>query len=131
MHFGLESLSRGASYCAFCDKSPRAVNIIKQNIEKTKFTNESKILTLDYKKCLNELKNSNIKFDLVFLDPPYESNLIFLSLQEIIELNLLNEDALVVAETDNEDMVVEKIEKLKINIVNIKRYGRVKLLFIQ
>ena len=32
MHFGLESLSRGASYCAFCDKSPRAVNIIKQNI---------------------------------------------------------------------------------------------------
>ena len=128
-HFGLETLSRGAASCVFCDKSNKACNVIKKNIEKTKFEDKSKLYTLDYKLCITELKNQ--KFDLIFLDPPYESNLIYLSIKEIIASNILKNDGLIIAETDNDVDVINELNELNIDILKIKKYGRVKLLFIR
>lgn len=128
---GLECLSRGAKNCVFCDKSNKASNIIKKNIEKTKFTSNAELYTTDFKICLNKVKQDNKQFDIIFLDPPYDTNLICLATQEIIELNLLNKDGIIVAETDNEEEIIEKLKKITVNISEIRKYGRVKLLFIK
>ena len=122
----IETLSRGANKAYLCDKSKDAINIIRKNIEKTHFQNNSVIINKDYLKCLEELENK--KFDIIFLDPPYQSNFAEKSLEIIIQKNLLNKDGIIIFETDKED--IKDIEKLDINIYDLRKYGRVKLVFL-
>lgn len=86
---GIEALSRGASKTAFCDESKDAIRIIKKNIEITNNLDNAIIIHKDYNLALEELKHKDIKFDIVFLDPPYKTNLAILALQKIIMSNLL------------------------------------------
>lgn len=123
----LEALSRGARKAVLCDNSRNAINIIKQNIEKTRFTEETELLNLDYEKALEKFKMQNLQFDLVFLDPPYKKNYLIKSINAIIDYNLLTNDGIIVAETD-EELVLEEI---KGNIYDTRQYGRVKLIFIK
>ena len=77
----LEALSRGAKKAILCDNSPKAIEIIKKNIEKTHFEQTTEILCMDYKKCLNKI---NERINIIFLDPPYENNIAVKSLEIII-----------------------------------------------
>lgn len=126
----LESLSRGARQVVLCDSSRDAVKIIKQNIEKTRTNDKTLLLTCDYKKALEELKNKKIKFDIVFLDPPYLTDYGEVAAKIIIENDLLNEDGLIVLETDNEKKVIDNLDTNILEIKDIKKYGRVFLLFL-
>ena len=122
----IEALSRGAKKAYLCDKSKDAVNIIKKNIERTHFNDSASIINKDYLKCLEELKDK--KFDIIFLDPPYESNFAEIALKIIIKKDLLGQDGIVIFETDKND--IKNIEELDINIYDLRKYGRVKLLFL-
>lgn len=126
----IEFLSRGASYAYLCDKSQDACKIIEQNLQKTKFKNLSTVINKDYKKCLYELKKINEKFDIIFLDPPYEANLSIDAIKIIKELNLLNEQGNIIIETDNPTRELENLEKIKIKEKDCRKYGRVSLIFI-
>ena len=125
----LESISRGAKKAILCDNSPKAIEVIKKNIIKTHFESETQLICKDYKKCL---ENINEKFDLIFLDPPYEKNLAVNALEIILEKQLLSENGLIILETDDEKREIEQIINLKnkINICDLRTYGRVKLLFL-
>lgn len=127
---GLESISRGAEKSYLCDNSRDAVKIINQNIEKTKTSDNVLLLNMDYQKALSELKLRGIKFDIVFLDPPYKTNFAEDAAKTIIENNLLNEDGLIVLETDNKDKTLENLNTNILEINDIKKYGRVYLLFL-
>ena len=61
---------------------------------------------MDYKKALNYFNDKTIKFDLIFLDPPYNTNYIEESLNLISEYNLLNDEGLIVCESDNLDRII-------------------------
>ena len=126
---GLESLSRGAQKAILCDKSPAAIEIIKKNIIKTHFEDKTKIICKDYKKCLENIKE---KVDLIFIDPPYDLNIAVKALDIIIQKEILSEDGIIIIETDDEKREIEQINKLnnKINICDLRTYGRVKLIFL-
>lgn len=124
----LEAISRGARKAILCDSSRDAIKIIKQNIEKTKTNEKTLILNLDYKKALENLKE--IKFDIVFLDPPYQTDFAEEAVKIIIEKNLLNEEAIIILETDNKEKVIKNLDTELIQIKDIKKYGRVDLLFL-
>ena len=49
---GIESLSRGAKHCTFCDKSYKSIQMLKENIQKVRMQEKSTILNIDYKKYL-------------------------------------------------------------------------------
>ncbi len=125
---GLESLSRGAKHAVFCDNSYKASEILKKNIEKTHLKDKSTIITKDYLKALEELKN--YKFDIIFLDPPYKFNLIGKAVEKILELNILNENGIMIVETDEEKRDLEILNKININIYDFRVYGRAKLIFL-
>ncbi len=127
---GIECLSRGALFCTFCDSSNKAIKVIKQNIEKTRMSEKALVIQADYATCLKKISNQKNSFDIIFLDPPYESNLIEKSIEKIIEFDLLKQDGIIIAETDQLELVLEKIEKLQVEIIDIRKYGRVKLVFL-
>ena len=110
---GLESLSRGSKTCAFVDVSPIAIKTIKNNLENLKIDSKEYILIKDKDiNALERFKTLNQKFDLVFLDPPYEQG----QYQQIVDLlinkELLKDNAIIVIEA-NRDVNLENIEYQK------------------
>lgn len=129
---GLEAISRGAKRSVLCDNSPKAIHIIEQNVEKLKSKSEIQIIALDYLKTLEKLKQQNEKFDIVFLDPPYQTDFAVKASESIIQNDLLNEDGMIVIETDRKQEIVNEINKLDLfDIYDERRYGRVELIFLR
>ena len=126
----LEALSRGAKKAVLCDKSYEAVNIIRKNIEKTHNENKTKVLCMDYKRCINTI---NQQFDLIFIDPPYKLDIAVKSIQLILEKDLLSKEGILVLETDDENRELLEIKELNydIKIIDVRTYGRVKLIFLE
>lgn len=86
--FGFEALSRGFTYALLADRDQEAINVIKQNKHSLKLNEECEIWFYDYHKSLKQAQRKGLKFDLIYLDPPYELN----KYEEI--LNLIEEDEL-------------------------------------
>lgn len=127
---GLEAISRGAKKSFLCDNSRDAIKIINQNIEKTKTKDKICLLNMDYKKALVELKELKTKFDIVFLDPPYKTDFAEDAAKTIIEYELLNDNGFIILETDDKEKVLKNIDTNIFDIKEIKKYGRVYLLFL-
>lgn len=127
---GLEALSRGAEKVFLCDNSRDAIKVINQNIEKTKTKDKITLLNMDYKKALEEIKKLDVKFDVVFLDPPYKTDFAENATKYIVENKLLKEDGFIVLETDEKERVLKNLDTNILDINEIKKYGRVYLLFI-
>ena len=124
---GIEALSRGANLAVLCDNSMEAINIINKNLESTKLKEKAIVMGKDYTLSIKKLAKDGYKFDIIFLDPPYKSNFVANAIGEIIDLDILNHNGIIIAETDNE-MVKENIG---IKIYDVRKYGRVKLIFMR
>lgn len=126
---GLESVSRGARKAILCDSSRKAIQIIEENAIKTKMQDKVEIIPADYKIALKRIKEKGLSLDIVFLDPPYATDYDIQAIEYIQKENLLSDNGIIVVET-NSDEKVEKIEKININILKIRKYGTVKLMFL-
>ena len=125
---GLEFLSRGAEKAILCDKSKEAVNIIKKNIEKTHMGQCTQVFNMDFENCLEKLGNE--QFDIIYLDPPYETDYILKSIKKIIQLKIAKEESLIIIETDDEIRVEKEIQNLDITVVDKRKYGRETIIFL-
>ena len=124
---GLEFLSRGAEKAVMCDKSKEAANIIKKNIEKTHMENQAQLINTDFENCLEKIKNE--QFDIIYLDPPYDTEYIKKSLEKIINLKIAKEESLIIIETDDEQRILKEIENIDVEIVDKRKYGRATIIF--
>ena len=77
------------------------------------------------------MSKQNKKFDIVFLDPPYKTNLAIESLQKIIMSNLITEDGIIIIETDDINKEQEILKLEKVEIFDKRKYGSVWLIFIR
>lgn len=94
--FGAECISRGASEVFFVDHEEKAINAIKKNTER--MTEKFEIIKSNFIDVLTSFSNRGIKFDLVYLDPPYDSDFAVKSLEILEKKKLLNNGATVVVE---------------------------------
>ncbi len=94
---GIEALSRGAEKCTFLDTDKAALLTIKKNLELARETENSEVLSAD---ALTYLGRTSSKFDLIFLDPPYNKGLLTKALTLIFERDLLSESGVIVAESE-------------------------------
>jgi 16S rRNA (guanine(966)-N(2))-methyltransferase RsmD len=97
---GIEALSRGAASCVFVDSSAASVELTRKNIEAARLTERAEILRAD---ALGYIKRAG-KFDIVFLDPPYDGELLNSALANIFEFDILAEYAIIVCESRAEYM---------------------------
>lgn len=125
---GLEMLSRGAQKAILCDNSKEAVEIVKKNIEKTHMNQKAEIYKLDFRTCLETVKNE--KFDIIYIDPPYNTDFIAQSLIKILELNIIKEKGKIILETDDEQRILKEIENIDVGIIDKRKYGRATIIFL-
>ena len=114
-NLGIEALSNYAKECYFVDNNKIAINTINSNLNKIGIS--SNVLNKDFKEALEYFKDNNIRFDLVFLDPPYKDDYIDYSIEYLLNNNLLNDNAIIVSEfesnikTDYEELKIKKEKK--------------------
>jgi len=125
---GIEALSRGASFCVFVENNKEAIECIKENIEKTRFANESKILFKDVNAAIKELANGE-KFDIIFMDPPYNMNIEKDILIDLKSAKLVDVNTIIIIEASIETEF-DFISDIGYDILKIKEYKTNKHIFI-
>ena len=93
---GLEALSRGAEHCTFVDQRKEAATLVKENIRLCRFEDRSQAVQGE---ALSFLAACREKFDVVFLDPPYQSGLLEESLKLLTQFDILREHGIIVCES--------------------------------
>jgi 16S rRNA (guanine966-N2)-methyltransferase len=68
---GLEALSRGAERCVFVDEFYPSVKVIRQNVAKCGAEEKAVVLHREFNRAVIDLAKKGVRFDIVFLDPPY------------------------------------------------------------
>lgn len=127
----IEFLSRGAKKAYLCDKSEKAVAMIRKNLEKTKLAENAIVYNKDYNECL--IKVENVKFDMIYLDPPYRQDLSIEALKKISEKNLLKDGGKIIIETDEPVRIIKELEHIPVNykMYDLRKYGRASLIFLK
>jgi len=95
---GIEALSRGADLCIFVDISKKHLAITGDNLKRAGLNARSRLLGMSAVDALKLISGGHLQLDLIFIDPPYHSNLVPKTLQIIRELRLLKDDGLIVVE---------------------------------
>ena len=126
---GLEAVSRGAKKAILCDKSKEACMIIKKNIEKTHVLENIELYQADFKEVLKNKIHE--KLDIVFLDPPYKTDFAIDAIKIVIEKDLLNQNAMIIIETDDNNRILESLKHIDCEIKDIRKYGRAYLIFLE
>lgn len=105
-NLGIEAISNGAKIAYFNDKNIKCLKVIEDNLCDFNIKEYSVLTNMDYKKALSYYKNNGVKFDIIFLDPPYKEHIINEILKLIKDDCLLNEKGLVICElTSNEKYI--------------------------
>ena len=115
--YGIECLSRGASFVAFNDVDAAAVSVIKKNLRDVH--GNYMIINKEYPDALTYKK-----YDLIFLDPPYATELGIDAIKIIVEKKLLTANGVIVFETDKADLTFGGFS------VTTKKYGTAYIYFL-
>lgn len=95
---GIEAISRGASKSVFVDISKEALKYVKENISTLQLESRSEVYNLEDLKALELFLQKSYKFDVVYLDPPYEKGKYEEVLSYIFSNKLINKYGLVAVE---------------------------------
>jgi 16S rRNA (guanine966-N2)-methyltransferase len=107
---GLEALSRGASRVVLVEHSAAAVAAIRENLRALAGAGgDVQVFRQDARLALAGLADSGVRFDIVYLDPPYASDLYEPLLEQVGATRLLEEGGLVAAEHFHKRMLPERI----------------------
>lgn len=118
---GIEALSRGAESTIFVDQNSTCRDIIVENLEKTKLLNKAKVIKLDVFSAIRQLGKQGEKFDIIFLDPPYNMKFLVNTVQSIDEFDIISEEGIIACEHHKNEEAPETIGGL--NKVRVKSYG--------
>ena len=119
----LEFISRGANDVVVCDNNRDSINLIKRNFQKCKIT--PNLLEGDYLESLNKICNK--KFDIIFIDPPFESDFGQISIDYISKNKILSENGIVIYE-HGASKQFDIPQELK--IADERKYGTVKVTYL-
>lgn len=114
---GIEALSRGAAEVVFCDESAKSVKLVRTNLERCGLK-----ARVEQSESISFLHRAG-KFDLVLLDPPYDSNLLENALEAIQNVDIMNEGGIIVCESRREK-VLPQLEP-PYHMTHSRRYGKV------
>lgn len=117
----LEAVSRGAAHATICDSLDGACRIIEKNIEKTHSRDSVTLMRTDYDEALRRLRD-RAKFDIVFLDPPYNKGLVSGALKLLRDYELLKPTSVIVCESGGEDILAGGLDAYY-EVTKTARYG--------
>jgi 16S rRNA (guanine(966)-N(2))-methyltransferase RsmD len=120
---GIEALSRGAREVIFVDSEREAVQCIHTNLKLLDIEKQAKVMQSDARAALEKLKKVGMQFDIIYVDPPYESRELYLDLIHSFDRGgLLKEGGALFVETKAPSPLAG-VELSSLKAKNPRRYG--------
>ncbi len=117
---GLEALSRGSEYAVFVENNRKAAKCIEENIKFTKFDKQASLIASDVISALYNLEGK-YKFDIIFMDPPYNKELEKDVLMYLQTSSIMKPDTVIVVEASLETSF-DYIEDIGFSLTKYKKY---------
>ena len=123
--FGIECLSRGAKKVVFFENYINSIKILKKNLDLLSLNEQSNIIEKDAYN-LTKSENNLIKFDLIFLDPPFKDNKLNQLVEKIKQMKITSKNTLIIIHRNKK--ISENISK-DLTISKEKNYGLSRIIF--
>lgn len=119
---GIECLSRGAAHCTFVDQRKDAAALIRENLRTTRLEERARVVQGE---ALSFLQRAPERYHLIFLDPPYDSNLLNSTIKTIAGIDILAGNGIIICESRAD----QELPELPLPFQKSKdyRYGRIKV----
>jgi len=125
---GIEFLSRGAKKCYFVDMSKKSISTIKENLSHTRLLDNAIVIRSDSIKAIQYLGNKNLKFDYIYLDPPFNKHtLLTKAINTIVEYEILSYKGIMIIEHEKQFILDEDLPKFK--QIDYRNYGSKSIAF--
>ncbi len=125
--FGLEAVSRGAR-STFVDNNPECVSCINDNRKLLGVNDRSSVIGTSVEEALKILNSQNLRFDYIYMDPPYANAHYEKVLAEISLYNILNKDGIIIIESDHP---LSEDETIPYNVYKRKNFGFINLTYLK
>lgn len=123
--FSFELLSRGAKSAVLIDKNPRAIQILQENASRLNVQNVVRVIKGDALRVVKKLENSEEKFDIIIVAPPYFTNTDQKSMEKLASAVLLDPYGIVVLQQATKEVFREKYGLLQLR--KTYRYGHTRI----
>ena len=123
--FGIECLSQGANHVTFIEKYEGVLPILKKNLNNLQSEINYEIIESD---VLNkfEFKSLKLRYDIIFLDPPYKEKALENTLNTIIENKILKEEGIIIIHRHKKEI---DVFPKNFQLIDEKKYGISKIIF--
>ena len=130
---GIEALSRGALEAVFIEKNSKAAGLIRENLENTKLSDRGEVMCSDFMSALSRLDKSRFNkvppFDIIYLDPPYETDIEKNALVFFKDSSILTDETLIIIEASLKTDI-SYMEDLGYEITKDKQYKHNRHVFL-
>lgn len=116
---GIECLSRGAKSVTFVDQSKDAIKLVRENLAHCNLQGE--VVQADSIGFIGR----DGKYDIIIIDPPYDTDLMDKALEKIVQFDILNDGGIIVCESRLEKTVQEL--PAPYCVVKERKYGKIKV----
>jgi len=118
---GIEALSRGAGEAIFVDNNKKCIKTIKGNLNSLNTEYNYKVSQTDAFRFIKLCSAKKLRFDLIFLDPPYHKDMVEKALIELDKCDIITRSGVVIAENFKKDKIPESLNNLK--LIRQNAYG--------
>lgn len=119
---GVEALSRGAGKAIFVDNDRYAIRVIERNLSLCGLKERGEVLPINVLQAISILKKRGFRFNIIFLDPPYDKGLVIRTLREVVGGDLLVGGGWIVAEHSKREIPPESLDAIR--RMDMKTYGQ-------
>ena len=111
---GIEALSRGAAQVTFIESSLKSARIISENLRNLGVRREEyRMINRDAIRALKNLASENTRFDILYFDPPYDSEIYTPVMWLIAKNDLLAENGSVIVEHRRQAPLLPNYDQLR------------------
>tara|TARA_B100000989_G_scaffold275560_1_gene235196 strand:- start:1831 stop:2391 length:561 start_codon:yes stop_codon:yes gene_type:complete len=123
--FGFECISRGAKWVLFFENYIQALKVLKRNISELKLSDQCKVFEKNCFDFFQYEKIINQKFEIIFIDPPYNEKNINLLLERILNSKILSNKGIIIIHRHKKDNVTIST---KFKTLDTRFYGTSKII---
>jgi 16S rRNA (guanine966-N2)-methyltransferase len=126
---GIEALSRDAHSTVFVEKNRGAIALLKKNLNTCALDRHAQVIQWDITRNLDCLRSVKMKFDLVFVDPPYDKEMIQLTITHLRTSQAIKKEACIVVEHSPSESVA--FHSAGFELTDCRRYGKTIVSFLK
>ena len=115
---GIEALSRGCERATLIDSSKAACELLHVNVKILSLDRCVEVIRCD---CRDFLRSSRLKYDIIFIDPPYNVGLIQSVIDSVVQFNALKSGGKIVLESHPEEAIALPEE---LYVLRCRNYGK-------